>query len=164
MATKDPRVDAYIAKAQPFAKPILIHLRKLVHTACPEIEETIKWSMPAFYYKGPLFGMAAFKAHCAFNFWKGEFIGKQDKSFVSKNSEAMGDMGRITSVDDLPSDKQMLKWLKIAVKLNDDGVKRAVPRAKIPKPVVIPNYFMAAVKKNKKALATFEAFSPSHKR
>ena len=70
MATKDPRIDAYIAKAANFAKPILKHLRKVVHTGCPEVEETMKWSMPHFDYKGMMCGMAAFKEHCAFGFWK----------------------------------------------------------------------------------------------
>lgn len=165
MARKDPRVDAYIAKSAPFAKPVLTHFRKLVHSACPEVEETVKWGMPAFDYRGPLCGMAAFKAHCAISFWKGSMIAEIDKSFATKSNDAMGHLGRITGKTDLPNDKQLVKWIGIAAKLNEDGIKRATrPKSKTPRPLDIPDYFMAALKKNKKALATFEAFSPSHKR
>src|SRR6476469_4107950 len=74
MATKDPRIDAYIAKSAAFAKPILRHLRKVVHAGCPGVVETMKWSMPHFDYKGVMCGMAAFKEHCAFGFWKADLI------------------------------------------------------------------------------------------
>ena len=65
MPKTDPRVNAYIAKAQPFAKPILIRFRKAVHAGCPDVTETMKWSFPHFDYKGVLCSTAAFKAHCA---------------------------------------------------------------------------------------------------
>lgn len=157
---KDPRVDAYIAKSADFATPILNHIRKLVHAACPQVQETMKWSFPHFEYKGVLCSMAAFKNHCALGFWKGELFlpkGKQD--------EAMGSFGRITRLSDLPSDKVLSGYIKEAVKLNEAGTKvpsRSKPKER--KPLVIPNYFMAAMKKNKKALSTFEDFSYSHKK
>ena len=156
MAKKDPRVDAYIAKAPEFARPILKHLRAVVHEGCPEVEETMKWSVPHFDYKGPLAGMAAFKAHCAFGFWKGPLV-------VPGTGEAMGQFGRITKVGDLPNDKVLLGYVKKAVKLNDEGVKvqRAVkPKKEIPMPADLAG----ALKKNAKARAAFERFSPSHKR
>src|ERR1700741_5134526 len=78
MATKDPRVDAYIAKSADFAKPILKHLRKIVHAGCPEAVEIIKWSMPHFDYKGVMCGMGAFKEHCSFGFWKEALILESD--------------------------------------------------------------------------------------
>src|SRR5438309_5068142 len=121
MPKTDPRVDAYIAKSSDFAKPILKHLRKLVHQGCPEVEEMIKWSFPAFVYKGILCGMAVFEEHCTFGFWKGElFLGKDEQD------GAMGSFGRLTNVSQLPSDKVMLGYIKEAVKLNDAGVK--IPR------------------------------------
>src|SRR5678815_1872824 len=100
MPKKDPRVDAYIAKAADFAKPILKHLRKLVHTACPEVEETLKWNMPAFTYKGILCGMAAFKEHCTFGAWKHSLI-KVQLGAQGKSQEAMGQLGRVKSLNDL---------------------------------------------------------------
>jgi hypothetical protein len=75
MGKNDPRIDDYIAKSQDFARPILEHLRDLVHKACPEVEETMKWSFPHFDYKGMMCSMAAFKQHCAFGFWKASLIG-----------------------------------------------------------------------------------------
>ena len=99
MGKKDPRVDAYIERSAPFAKPILKHLRKIVHRGCPQVEETIKWGMPHFDYKGILCGMAAFKAHCAFHFWKGELV----MGDSNRANEAMGQFGRINSVKDLPA-------------------------------------------------------------
>ena len=124
MAKKDPRIDAYIAKAPEFARPILKHLRAIVRKSCPDVEETMKWSVPHFDYKGPLAGMAAFKAHCAFGFWKGSLV-------VPGSGEAMGQFGRIAKVEDLPKDKVLLGYVKKAVKLNEEGIK--VQRAVKPK-------------------------------
>jgi uncharacterized protein YdeI (YjbR/CyaY-like superfamily) len=166
MGKTDKRVDTYIARAQPFAQPILQHVRGLVHKACPEVTETIKWGMPSFDYKGPYFGFASFKQHCTFGFWKAKLL-KDPKNYLGERKtsggEAMGHFGRVTSLKDLPPDKVLLDLLKQAKKLNDDGVKS--PRVvKARKELKTPSYFLDALKKNKKALASFEAFSPSHKR
>lgn len=158
MGAKDPRIDAYIAKSGAFAKPILTHIRKQVHANCPDATETIKWSMPFFEYKGRIFSnMAAFKAHCAFGFWNGALL-KIDSTL----DKAMGQFGRITSLADLPGDKEFARIIKAAMKLHDEGAKspsRSKPAEK--KELIVPDYFLVAVKKNKKALATFTAFSPS---
>jgi hypothetical protein len=155
----DPRVDAYIAKAAPFAKPILTRFRKAVHAGCPEVTETLKWSVPAFEYKGVLCGMAAFKAHCMFGFWKHSLM-----KTVSTRKDRMGQFGRLESIDEMPDEKTLIRMVKEAAALNDAGVK--VKRAaKAPKPVLrTPAYMLAAIRKNKKALATFRSFSPSHRR
>src|SRR6185369_7961512 len=108
MTNTDKRVDAYIAKAQPFAKPILEHLRMLIHKGCPEVQETIKWGMPSFDYKGPFFSIASFKEHAVFGFWKAKLL-KDPKNYLSdranEGGEAMGHGGRITKLSDLPPDK-----------------------------------------------------------
>ncbi len=165
MSTTDPRIDAYIAKSADFAKPILTHIRKLVHKACPQVEETMKWSFPHFDYKGEMMcSMAAFKQHCAFGFWKAALM--SDKTLVenAKGETAMGHMGRITSLKDLPTNKQMIAYIKEAMKLNDDGVKvkkeKPVSKNEWPAPLDL----QAALKKNIKALAVFEAFPPSHRK
>jgi uncharacterized protein YdeI (YjbR/CyaY-like superfamily) len=161
MGTRDDRVDAYIAKSADFARPILTHLRDVVHVACPEAEETMKWSFPHFMYKGMLCSMAAFKEHCSFGFWKSSLIveiGRDDEN-------GMGQFGRITALSDLPSKKVLSGYIKQAMKLNDAGVKsptRSKPKA--PKDVVVPDDLRIAIQKNRKALATFEKLSPSHKR
>jgi uncharacterized protein YdeI (YjbR/CyaY-like superfamily) len=163
MATRDPRVDAYIAKSADFARPILAHLREVVHAACPDAEETMKWSFPHFQYKGILCSMAAFKEHCAFGFWKsslvlGEASGGSD--------EAMGQFGRITKLSDLPSKKVLTGYIKKAMELNEAGVKsptRSKPKTPRAEPVV-PDDLAAALEKNAAAHASFQDFSPSHKR
>lgn len=159
MPKKDPRIDAYIAKAGDFAKPILKHIRKLVHKACPQVEEDIKWNMPFFVHNGILVAVGVFKGHCAFVFWKRKLIfGK------TVRTGPFPPFGRITSLADLPSDKLLLGYIRKAVELNATGIKNS-GRAKPNKAkVVVPDYFLAALKKNKKALAAFEGFSPSHKR
>ncbi len=165
MNKRDPRIDSYIAKSQPFAKPILEHLRELVHKACPEVEETIKWSFPHFDYKGMMCSMAAFKKHCAFGFWKASLM--KDKKLMgnAKSETAMGHLGRITSLKDLPADKVLISYIKEAKKLNDDNVKLPVKKtSKAKAEIVVPEYFLKTLKKNKKALITFEKFSPSHKK
>ena len=165
MVKKDPRVDAYIAKANDFAKPILIHLRELVHKACPDVEETIKWSFASFDYKGPYCTMAHFKQHCAFGFWKAAIMKDQRLMDNAKSETAMGHLGRITSLKDLPPDRVLISYLKEAKKLNDDGIKLPKKSAvKIKKEIEVPDYFAKAVKKNKKAFETFKNFSPSNKK
>jgi len=160
MTIIDPRVDAYIAKSADFAQPILEHLRAVVHAACPEAEETIKWGFPHFMYKGMMCSMASFKAHCALNFWKPELLMADEA-----NREAMGQFGRIASIKDLPSKKALTGYIKQAMKLNDDGVA-APARAKPaePRALSIPDELSAALKKSPAARQHFEAFSPSKQR
>jgi uncharacterized protein YdeI (YjbR/CyaY-like superfamily) len=167
MATKDKRIDAYITKSAAFTQPIMKHLRKLVHEACPEVEETIKWGFPHFDYKGEMMcSMAAFKQHFAFNFWKASLIKDSDKVLVISNDKSsMGSLGRIESMKDLPSDKIMKAYIKKAMKLNDEGVKIPSKTSSAEKKALdVPDYFIAALKKNKKALKTFEEFSYSNKK
>lgn len=165
MGTKDPRVDKYIANAADFAKPILIHLRELVHIACPETEEIIKWGFPHFDYKGMMCSMASFKQHCAFSFWKASLMKDKKLMANAKSETAMGHLGRITSRKDLPADKTLIAYIKEAKKLNDDGVKLPTkPVIKEKKEFRIPDYFQNALRRNKSALITFTDFSLSHKR
>jgi uncharacterized protein YdeI (YjbR/CyaY-like superfamily) len=161
MGKKDPRVDAYIEKAGDFARPILKRLRTAVHTACPDVEEAMKWSFPHFMYKGMLCSMASFKEHAAFGFWKGSLV----LGDASRNAEAMGHLGRLTKLADLPPAKVLAGYIKKAVALNDDGVTvvRRVKRA-APKALRVPADLAAALNKSPKADATFSGFSPSHKR
>lgn len=165
--SKDKRIEAYIEKAQPFAQPILKHLRKLVHEANPEVEETIKWSFASFDYKGPFCSMASFKQHVAFGFWKYKLI-KDPKNYMgirsNEGGEAMGNMGRITSMKDLPPDSAIIDFIKQAKKLNDEGIKLPLKPKAEKKPLRVPPYFMSVIKKNKNALATFQNFSYSCKK
>jgi len=159
--SRDPRVDAYIAKSPEFAQPILKRIREAVHAGCPDAVETIKWSVPSFEYKGPFCGMASFKKHAMFGFWKHALL----KDVLPKGDHrAFGRFGHIESIDDVPSKAELVKLVRIARKLNDDGVK--VPRAKktAKPPVKTPSDLMAALRKSPRALATFEEFPPSHKR
>jgi uncharacterized protein YdeI (YjbR/CyaY-like superfamily) len=161
MGTRDKRVDAYIQRSAQFAQPILRELREIVHEACPEVEETMKWSFPHFDYKGMLCSMAAFKQHCAFGFWKSKLVLGDD----NKSRDAMGQFGRITSLKDLPSRRALIGYIKKAKELNDAGIKAARPKPRQDKKeLIVPDYFTAAIKKNKKAVATFEAFPYSHKK
>jgi uncharacterized protein YdeI (YjbR/CyaY-like superfamily) len=165
MGKKDPRVDAYVAEAARFARPILKHLRGLVHKACPDVEETIKWRFPTFLHKGMLCGMAAFKEHCTFGFWKGSLILDRNHKNKTLEDDAMGQFGRIVDVKQLPADSIILGYIKEAMRLNEQGIK--VPRKLNPngaRKLTIPVYLTAALKKNKKAAATFEAFSYSHRK
>jgi hypothetical protein len=161
MPTKDPRVDAYIAKAADFAKPILIHMRKLVHETCPEVKESIKWGMPSFEYKGILAGMAAFKEHATFGFWKHGLLGLGSR----KDLGAMGSFGKMTSVKDMPSDATVKKLIKEAMRLNDQGIKVEKPkRSTKKKELVVPKILLEALAKNEKAAETFNSFSYSKRK
>ena len=162
MGTRDPRIDAYIAKSAEFARPILTALRDTVHSACPDVEETMKWSAPYFMHHGMMCGMASFKEHCAFGFWKGSLV-------IGTNAPAegaAGQFGRIAKVSDLPSKKVLTGYIKRAMALNEEGVsiKRAAPKRGHARDVAVPDDLAAALRRNRKARATFEGFSPSAKR
>jgi uncharacterized protein YdeI (YjbR/CyaY-like superfamily) len=160
--TSDPRIDAYIAKAQPFAQPILAHIRTIVHAACPEVEETIKWSMPFFDYKGRILGsMAAFKAHASMGLWR---MGVDGPSKVSADGErdGMGQFGKLASVNDLPNDAALIALIHKAMAIIEEGPaprKKKASRPELP----IPAELAAALAEVPAAKATFDAFAPSNR-
>ena len=166
MGHRDPRVDAYIAKAAPFAQPILEHVREVVHDACPDVEETIKWGMPSFMYGGGILcGMAAFKAHASFGFWKHALVVGEGAAGEAVERVGMGSFGKLVAVRDLPAKKQLVAYVKKAAALNAQGTKAAPARKAPARPAPVPTAeFAAALRKNKSAAAAFKAFPPSHQR
>lgn len=162
MPTTSPKVDAYIENAADFARPILTKIRNLFHKACPQIEETIKWGKPAFEHKGIVGGMVAFKHYVTFGLWKAELLDDPEGIFRNDHASTMN-VSKITKVSEMPPDKVLVAYIGQAVELNERGVK--LDRQKKAKPPVkVPDDLMVALKKSKKALATFEGFSPSHRR
>lgn len=160
MPRKDPRIDAYIAKAQPFARPILKHIRATVMSASSELEETLKWSHPAFMYRGIVCVMAGFKQHVTLGFSKSKLLLDAKGRPVD---EAWGQFGRLTDVAELPSKRELVGYVKKAMKLNEDGVtvKREVkPKQAIPEPAA----FKAALARAPKAKAFFTSLPPGHRR
>lgn len=175
MGSHDPRVDAYIAKSAEFARPILEHIRATVHAACPEVEETLKWSMPSFVYKGAILcGMAAFKQHASLHFWHHKALfgdGAKDEPGKAPEKkgpekEGMGQFGKLASVRDLPPKKTLAALLKKAAALIDDGATRARPKAAPKPPPSVPEDLAALLAQKKHAAARkhFEGFSPSAQR
>ena len=166
MGKKDNKIDDYIAKSQDFAKPILKHIRELVHNACPDVEEKMKWSFLHFDYKDEMMcSMAAFKQHCAFNFWKASIMKDPNKILSTTERESMGNFGRIMKLKDLPSDKIISNYIKEAVRLNDENIK--LPQTAISKKkaeLKVPDYFKKVLNKNSKAQKVFREFSYSHKK
>lgn len=157
--SKDPRVDAYIARQADFARPILEHVRAAMHAAGPDIEEDIKWSMPAFTYKGKsLAGMAAFKAHATLGFWD-----RQEVRGSEAKQGAMGDFGRLTSVADLPGEAEFAEMIRHATALIDAGAK-PVRNKTVKAPIAMPDDLAAALAANPPAQASYDAFPPSAQR
>lgn len=161
MSNFDPRIDAYIEKSGDFAKPILIHFRNLVHTACPDVSETMKWSMPHFDFKGPLCHMAAFKEHAAVGFWKQPLL---DQSAFPADKTAMGGFGRIETRKDLPSDKVLLGLIRQAIELNEKGIQLPKKLAEKKADLPVPEVLIDALKKSKKAAEVFEKFPPGKRK
>ena len=162
--SRDPRVDAYIGRQQEFAKPVLRYIREVVHEGCPDVKETLKWGVPSFEHRGILCGVAAFKAHMQFGFWKHDLV-------VGKRAASGMGFGRFSTIEELPPRAKLVGYVKKAAKLNEQGVKAPwmVAREKKAKatkkaPMPVPPDFRAALSKSKKAKATFDAFPPSHKR
>ena len=162
--TTDPRVDTYIDKAAPFAKPILQHIRSLVHEVCPNATEAIKWGMPFFEYKGIICNMAAFKSHCSLGFFKAGLM-QNAPELQANNENGMGHLGRITSLEDLPKDEVLKEYIKEAAALNEAGVKKAVPKKTgAPKELIIPDEVTGALQTNAAAKNTFDNFPYSQKK
>lgn len=165
MENLDPRVDAFIAKAADFAKPILIHLRELVHTAHPGITETMKWSMPFFDYKGPVCQMASFKQHCAFGFWRATMLTDPYMVLNKGEERSAGSIGRLTTLADLPADEILIEYIREAVKLNENGEKGGMKiKDKPPAPkkeIAVPEEFISILDANPAIDAEFSKFSPS---
>lgn len=168
MSTYDPRIDDYISKSAAFAQPILTHLRELIHVTCLDVEETWKWSFPNFDYKGStLCSMAAFKQHCSFGFWKASLMPDPDNILQLAEKAAMGQLGKISSLKDLPKDSILKKYLKAAMKLNEEGVKSKAKKkitSEEKGALTTPADFAALLKKNKEASEVFNDFSYSNKK
>ena len=158
--SRDPRIDAYIEGAAPFAQPILSHVRDLVHEACPQVEETVKWGMPTFVHAGGILcGMAAFKRHVSFGYWKHALV------MGDVERDGMGSYGKLATPADLPPKATMRADMKKAMQLNEDGVKAPARRKSAPKPPPeAPADLVAALNKNKAAQAAYDAFPPGCKR
>ena len=164
MFPRHPQIDQIILNALPFAQPILIHFRELVHVVCPEVEEKIKWGMPHFDYKGQMMcHMASFKHHCAFSFYKAELI---DEQLVknAKTAGVMGHLGKITSLKDLPSDAQLKKWIKAAMQLNDKGITITKPKVSAVTIPPAPDYLKKLFAKDPIAKKAWTALRPSHQK
>ena len=161
MAEWDPRVDAYIDQAAELARPVLERIREAVHAGCPETEETIKWGFPHFTYKGILCSMAAFKGHCSLNFWKAKDV----LGSTATSDEAMGQFGRLTSVEDLPPKKVLVGYVKRAMALNDAGTPGPIShRQRSEGEPKVPDDLRVALDEDKRARATFDGFPPGQRR
>lgn len=164
MEKYDPRVDAYIEQAADFAQPILKHIRKLVHLACPELSETMKWSFPHFDYKGTVCSMASFKSHCAFGFWKSKLLPDPYHLLGEDKEQAMGQLGRITSIADLPEESIFITYVQNAVVLNKEGIKLEKKPVAAKTALVIPDYFAQSLAEAPAAKEHFDRFSYSQKK
>lgn len=161
MKNRTPAFDTYIAKAKPFARPILAKLRDLMHEACPEVREVLKWSHPFFNHGGPVANMAAFNEHVSFGFWKQKLMKQPHRIF---KNVADGDRARLKSIAELAPDKVIIAAIQEAIQLNGAGVKQPRPKSASKPTLAPPDYFLAALRKKKGAVAVFEAFSPSAQR
>jgi uncharacterized protein YdeI (YjbR/CyaY-like superfamily) len=160
----DPRVDAYIDKCADFAKPILKHLRQVVHTAIPHINETIKWGCPFFELNGSVCQMVAFKQHCGFGFWNAKAL-SDPEGVLHKEDGTAGSFGKITSMDDLPADAILIAYIKEAAALQDKPKSPAKPKAKIAdSDLSIPDDFLTLLNGNPKAAENFAKGSNSFKK
>jgi uncharacterized protein YdeI (YjbR/CyaY-like superfamily) len=158
--TREPRIDAYIAKAQPFARPILEKVRERVHAALPGVEETLKWSMPAYTTGGKIIVItAAFKAHAALNFWRGQELRGDDA-----NADAMGQFGKLKSVEDLPADAELDRLIREAADLAAKAPAARKPKHEPKPPPQLHPEFAAALGKAPKAKVALDSFSPSAQR
>jgi uncharacterized protein YdeI (YjbR/CyaY-like superfamily) len=160
-----PAIDEYINKSEEFARPILLHLRKIIHLACPDVEETIKWSFPNFEYKGQILcSMASFKKHCSFGFWLGAEMEDPENILNKVGNTNMGNFGKIINHNSLPDDNIIIKYIHEAMKLSESGTKKKTSKIKDKKSLEIPVYIIEFIEKYPKAKVVFNNFSNSCKK
>ncbi len=158
--SKDHRVDVYISRSAVFARPILAHLRKLIHKGCPEVHETIKWGFPHFEYHGIICSIASFKHHCTFGFWKATLL----QGYNKMERTAMGNFGKITNLKDLPPDQTLLELIQEASRINQMGLAVSKQKPKARNPLSLPPYFRKSLANNKAAQITFDNFPYSQQK
>jgi uncharacterized protein YdeI (YjbR/CyaY-like superfamily) len=160
-----PAIDEYINKSEEFAQPILLHLRKIIHLACPDVEETIKWSFPNFEYKGQILcSMTSFKKHCSFGFWLGAEMEDPENILSKVGNTNMGNFGKITTLNSLPDDNIIINYIHQAMKLSESGTKKKTSNIKDKKSLEIPVYIIEFIEKYPKAKDVFNNFSNSCKK
>ncbi len=159
---RNPQVDEYIDNAADFARPILRRLRKAFHKGCPKLEEKIKWGVPSFEYKGMLVGMAAFKAHVSWGFWQAKLMDDPD-GILGSDRKASPMRIKAASVNDLPSEAVIAKYVRQAAKLNEAGVKPKRARSSKTAPRA-PKYMLDALKSDKSAHEHWKSFTPGKKK
>lgn len=162
---RNPKVDDYIATSEEFARPILAHLRDLIHRHCPDVVEAIKWGIPHFDYAGEMMCIfAAYKSHCSFTFWKEAIMSDARLRANPDLPAAKRYMGKITSLDDLPNDTQLAAYLKEAMDMNEKGIKLPPREAKTPQDIEIPDRFVERLASSPAAKAVFESKSASFRK
>lgn len=165
MEGKNGIIGQYILNSAPFAQEILLHIRSVVHDACPQVEESLKWGFPHFGFKGSILcSMAAFKNHCAFGFWLGCYMTDSFKLMESKDKSGMGNFGQLKSLKDLPPDEILILYIREAMDLSEKDVKIQKPKPVSVQELVVPDYFAKAIAQDSKARTIFETFSPGKKK
>lgn len=161
---RSQQVDNFIDNAAEFAQPVLIYMRELIHEACPQVVESIKWGMPSFDYKGPLIVMGAFKNHMAINFWKAQLMADSENIFV-KSGQSKGTFGKINSINQLPPREILMAYIFEAIDLNEKGIKiTKTKKEQVAKELPIPEDFLNALNSNPLAMSNFQQMSPSQRK
>jgi len=165
MSKFNPQFDEYIKKSADFAKPIMEYLRQIIHETCPEVEEIIKWGNPHFDYKDDMMCiLAGYKNHCSFSLYKAELMSDTKIIESVKAGQKMGYMDKLKSLSDLPAKETLVAYIKEAMVLNENGVKKAKPVSEKPKVIEVPDYFSEKLATNPLAKEVFESKSPSFRK
>jgi uncharacterized protein YdeI (YjbR/CyaY-like superfamily) len=162
---RNPKFDAYLAASEDFAKPIMMHLRSLLHTTCPEVVEELKWGIPHFDYKGEMMCIfAASKKHCSFGFWKDALMADPRLKANSSLPAIKRFMGKLTKIEDLPTDVELIGFIREAMTLNENGVKLPPREAKTPKTLAMPPGFAEKLAENPTAKQEYDSKSDSFRK
>ena len=165
MSKFNPQFDEYIEKTADFAKPIMEYLRQIIHETCPEVEEIIKWGIPHFDYKGDMMCiLAGYKNHCSFSLYKAELMSDTKIIESVKAGQKMGYMDKLKSLSDLPAKETLVAYIKEAMVLDENGVKKAKPVSEKPKVIEVPDYFSEKLATNPLAKEIFESKSSSFRK
>lgn len=158
---KNPKVDAVLAKADPWRKEFA-KLRTIV-LAC-QLTEELKWGQPCYTHEGKnIVLIHGFKEYCALLFFKGALLRDAEGVLIQQTENVQaGRQIRFTSLREITQMEPLLKaYIREAIQVEKAGLK---VQRKETKDFPIPEEFQVKLDANPKLKTAFEGLTPGRQR
>lgn len=152
-------ITAYIEKATPEFKEVMIALRSVLNNPNFDIKEDWKWGAPNFNNEGMICWLAHFRNHVGMNFFKGTLIKDKYNLFTHYREEKGNRQLKFSDINQIIPE-QIEYYIEEAIKLNQENIK--VVKKEID--TSLPLDLETELNNNPKAKMFFESLAPSYKR